>query len=83
MRKPPTPKPWNRANPKPRAARTSLTPELVEEARARAEAAGRRYPNLVDNMWAARKARQSAQGRSAGTPGADGAAGHGDGDCDD
>ena len=83
MRKPPTPKPWNRANPKPRAARTSLTPELVEEARARAEAAGRRYPNLVDNMWAARKARQSAQGRSAGTPGAYRAAGHDDGDCDD
>lgn len=31
-----------------------LTPAQVEEARARAAAAGRRYPNLVDNMWAAR-----------------------------
>ncbi|OHE85747.1 MAG: hypothetical protein A2190_04580 [Lysobacterales bacterium RIFOXYA1_FULL_69_10] len=59
MRKPPTPKPWNRSNPKPRAARTTLAPELVEQARARAEAAGRRYPNLVDNMWAAQKARQA------------------------
>ena len=59
MRKPPTPKPWNRSNPKPRAARTTLPPELVEEARARAEAAGRRYPNLVDNMWAAQKARRA------------------------
>ena len=70
MRKPPTPKPWSRSNPKPRAARTTLSPELVEEARARAEAAGRRYPNLVDNMWAARKARQSAKGERSVTPGA-------------
>ena len=70
MRKPPAPKPWNRSNPKPRAARTTLPPELVEEARARAEAAGRRYPNLVDNMWAARKARKSAKGGGAVTPGA-------------
>nr|WP_223675121.1 hypothetical protein [Lysobacter selenitireducens] len=70
MRKPPTPKPWSRSNPKPRAARTTLSPELVEEARARAEAAGRRYPNLVDNMWAARKARQSAKGEGSVTPGA-------------
>ena len=70
MRKPPAPKPWSRSNPKPRAARTTLSPELVEEARARAEAAGRRYPNLVDNMWAARKARQSAKGEGAVTPGA-------------
>ena len=68
MRKPPTPKPWSRSNPKPRAARTTLSPELVEEARARAEAAGRRYPNLVDNMWAARKARQSAKGEGSVTP---------------
>lgn len=69
MRKPPTPKPWNRSNPKPRAARTTLPPELIEQARARAEAAGRRYPNLVDNMWAARKARQSAAGDGVGEGG--------------
>jgi hypothetical protein len=30
----------------------------VEEARARARAAGRRYPNLVDNMHVAAKARR-------------------------
>ncbi|MBP6629861.1 MAG: hypothetical protein KA297_10560 [Kofleriaceae bacterium] len=27
-----------------------MTPDQVARARARAEAAGRRYPNLVDNM---------------------------------
>lgn len=31
-----------------------LTPAQREAARARAAAAGRRYPNLVDNMWASR-----------------------------
>jgi len=30
----------------------------VDEARARAQAAGRRYPNLVDNMYVAAKARR-------------------------
>ena len=81
MRKPPTPKPWNRSNPKPRAARTTLTPELVEQARARAEAAGRRYPNLVDNMWASNKARQSAKREGAVTPGAGDSIG--EDDCSD
>jgi len=31
-----------------------LSPEQVAAARERAEKAGRRYPNLVDNMWAAK-----------------------------
>lgn len=31
-------------------------------ARARAEAAGRRYPNLVDNLWAAKQFGTSAVG---------------------
>ena len=35
-----------------------LMPAQVEEARARAAAAGRRYPNLVDNMYVAAKARR-------------------------
>ena len=30
------------------------TPAQVDAARGRALQAGRRYPNLVDNMWAAR-----------------------------
>ena len=47
------PKPWQRGNPKPIAARGHLSTAQREAARARAHAAGRRYPNLVDNMWAA------------------------------
>lgn len=31
-----------------------LSPEQIEAAKARAAAAGRPYPNLIDNMWAAR-----------------------------
>ena len=29
-----------------------MSPKKVAAARARAKAAGRPYPNLVDNMWA-------------------------------
>lgn len=47
------PKPWQRDNPKPKAARTRLTTAQRDAAQARARDAGRRYPNLVDNMWAA------------------------------
>lgn len=49
-----TPAFWKR--PKPGKAKPSkpLAPNQLEAARARAEAAGRRYPNLVDNAWAAR-----------------------------
>ena len=32
-----------------------LSAAQIAAARARAAAAGRRYPNLVDNMWAARQ----------------------------
>lgn len=46
--------PWKRRSPKPKAARQKLSPELVELARERARAAGRRYPNLVDNMYVAK-----------------------------
>lgn len=38
-----------------------LTPAQVDEARARAAAAGRRYPNLVDNMYVAAKARRATE----------------------
>lgn len=44
--------PWKRKQP-PGKSRP-LTTRQREAARMRAEAAGRRYPNLVDNMWAAR-----------------------------
>lgn len=47
--------PWKQKNPKPKAARKKLTPEQISRAKARAAKAGRSYPNLVDNMWAAKQ----------------------------
>jgi hypothetical protein len=49
--------PWDRPNPRKRAkkASTHLTPKEESAARARARRAGRRYPNLVDNMRMAAK----------------------------
>ncbi|MDQ5977327.1 MAG: hypothetical protein QG602_299 [Verrucomicrobiota bacterium] len=47
-------KPWERKSAKP-AGKTKLSAESIEWARARAKAAGRRYPNLVDNMAATRR----------------------------
>jgi hypothetical protein len=44
---------------------SKLSPEQIAAARERAEKAGRRYPNLVDNMWAA-KHFAAAQTESAG-----------------
>jgi hypothetical protein len=46
-------KPWGKPSAKS-ATKTKLTPESIAWARARAKAAGRRYPNLVDNMAATR-----------------------------
>lgn len=44
--------PWKRDNPRKRAGKASkhLTPAQKSAAKARAKRAGRRYPNLVDNM---------------------------------
>ncbi|MBB3343083.1 hypothetical protein FHW73_000936 [Luteimonas sp. RC10] len=50
----PKSKPWTRPNPKPRAARTRLSTAQKDAAQQRADEHGRRYPNLVDNMWASR-----------------------------
>jgi hypothetical protein len=44
--------PWKRKRP-PGTSRP-LSALQTEAARTRAAQAGRRYPNLVDNMWAAR-----------------------------
>lgn len=49
---PSSPPPWKRKSP-PGKSRP-LSAQQVEAARMRAAQAGRRYPNLVDNMWAAR-----------------------------
>ena len=46
--------PWKRPTPKPSAG-TKLTPANLAWAKAAAKKAGRRYPNLIDNMAAARR----------------------------
>ena len=53
-------KPWKRSNPKKKGEHTKLTPESKTYARARAAKAGRRYPNLVDNMAAAKRQKDKA-----------------------
>lgn len=47
--------PWDKPNPKKKS--TPLTPAQKTKAKAAAKKAGRRYPNLVDNMNAARRAK--------------------------
>lgn len=44
---------WDKKNPKKKS--TPLTSAQKAKAKARAEKAGRRYPNLVDNAWAAKQ----------------------------
>ena len=44
---------WEKTNPKKKS--TPLTPEQKAQAKARAKAAGRPYPNMVDNAAVARK----------------------------
>ena len=58
--------PWKRGNPRKRAGRVSKHLTLKEKAtaKARARRAGRRYPNLVDNMrMAAKKTAQKSSGK--------------------
>jgi hypothetical protein len=45
--------PWNKPKPKGQKSRP-LSPLQKDAARQRAEENGRPYPNLVDNMWAAK-----------------------------
>jgi hypothetical protein len=55
MESPPTP-PWKKKpGPKASTRPTPLSVRQKDAARRRAEEAGRRYPNLIDNMWAARQ----------------------------
>ena len=55
--------PWNRQNPRKRAGKASkhLSPAQKSAAKARARRAGRRYPNLVDNMRMAAKKKSKAR----------------------
>jgi hypothetical protein len=46
---------WNKPRPKSLGKPKPLTPEKKAAAKAVAKKAGRKYPNLVDNMRAARK----------------------------
>jgi hypothetical protein len=55
--------PWKRTNPKKKS--TALSPEQKSEAKARARAASRKYPNLVDNVAMARKRRPRTPGSAA------------------
>ncbi|MCX7307850.1 MAG: hypothetical protein NTZ72_07820 [Afipia sp.] len=52
--------PWKKPNPRKKTGgKSKLSPELREMARERAAKAGRRYPNLIDNMWAAQRSKAS------------------------
>lgn len=46
--------PWNKPKPKRVGKGAKLSDLAKQMARERARAAGRPYPNLIDNMWAAR-----------------------------
>lgn len=58
-------KPWKKSAPK-KTEPTTLTPASKAKAKAAAQKAGRPYPNLIDNMNAAReqKAKQKSGGKS-------------------
>jgi hypothetical protein len=57
--------PWQRKRHPPVAAKTTLSPAHLAWARARARRAGRRYPNLVDNMAAVRRQLEETHGGDA------------------
>jgi hypothetical protein len=46
---------WEKKNPKKKS--TPLSPGAKSAAKARAEKAGRPYPNAVDNIWAAKQSK--------------------------
>lgn len=60
----PARRPWRRENPKQASGEPSakMTQAEVAEARARAAEAGRRYPNLIDNMAVVRKRKTTTTG---------------------
>lgn len=54
----PTAKPWDRKKPAKKKPARKLSPAQKRSAKASAKKAGRKYPNLVDNMKVARKAKK-------------------------
>lgn len=59
--------PWKKPKPA-NSTKTKLTPKYRAIAKAAAAKAGRRYPNLVDNMSAARQQREAEAGRRSSEP---------------
>lgn len=59
--------PWDKPTPKAKDKKTKLTAENLTWAKARAKKAGRRYPNLVDNMAAVRRQAEQAAGEESGS----------------
>lgn len=59
--------PWKKSNPRKRAGKTSthLTSSQKSAAKASARRAGRPYPNLVDNMRMASKAKKTSKKKTA------------------
>jgi hypothetical protein len=57
--------PWKKPNPVKRSQTTHLTAEQKQMAKARADAAGRRYPNLIDNMAVAKAIKQATAAKRA------------------
>lgn len=51
--------PWKKPSPNRKKKSQPLSEAQKDAARQRAEENGRRYPNLVDNMWAAKLPRGS------------------------
>ena len=52
--------PWNQPNPK-KGSSTKLTEKSKTSAKAAAKRAGRKYPNMIDNMNAARKQKEEEE----------------------
>lgn len=55
--------PWEKAPPR-KSRHTTLTPKSKAKAKAAAKKAGRSYPNLVDNMQAAKKQKKGTKKKS-------------------
>lgn len=59
--------PWTKPNPIRKSASTSLSPAQKTKAKKRAKAAGRPYPNLVDNMAVASKRNSAGRANKSST----------------
>lgn len=60
--------PWEKSPPEKKTGKTKLSARNIAWARARAKKAGRRYPNLVDNMAASRRQTEQEHKATADDP---------------